>query len=180
MPITTQQLFNLDPSTFTIGEELANRLGELLDSVRADLRPRNFPERHLVDELALSRWRGLRVTLMEKAIYEHESVDFQPRELTDEDGVLFEPHEDVYHLAMSHAPERHATVLAALGRLEARYARAFSNALRLLIALRRGSPPPLADSDAPVTRTTTPAKSRRNTRKEAPPCEPSPNTLPTM
>ncbi len=180
MSTTSQQLFNLDPSTFTIGEELSNRLGELLDSVRADLRPRNFPERHLVDELALSRWRGFRVTLMEKAIYEHESLDFQPRELTDEDGVLCEPHEDVYHLAMSHAPERHATVLAALGRLETRYARQFSNALRLLIALRRGSPPPLADTESTVAPVATPKKSRRNTRKEATPCEPSPNTLPTM
>jgi hypothetical protein len=175
------KLFEVAPSTFTIGAELANRLGDLIQSARADFNPRDFAERHLVDDLAISKWRALRVTLMEKAVFEHESVTFNPRALKDESGVLFEPHEDMYHLAMAHAPERHATVLAALGRLEIRYARQFATSLRLLIALRRGSPPPVPNASPNKAKPTAPKPRITNeTRKETSPCELSANTQATM
>jgi len=170
------KLFEVDPNTFTVGAELANRLGELIASARADYNPRDFGERHLVDDLAISKWRALRVSLMEKAVFERESITFKPRALKDESGTPFEPHEDMYHLAMAHAPERHATVLAALGRLEIRYTRQFATSLRLLIALRRGTPPPV-----PKSKTADPKPRNTNqTRKEATPCELSANTQPTI
>ena len=162
------KLFEVAPSTFTIGAELANRLGDLIQTARADFNPRDFAERHLVDDLPLSKWRALRVSLMEKAVFEHESVTFQPRALKDQDGVLFEPHEDMYHFAMAHAPERHATVLAALGRLEIRYARQFATSLRLLIALRRGSPPPVRKAEPTQPKS---AQPKSTTRKETKTCE---------
>ena len=173
--------FEVAPSTFTIGAELANRLGDLIQSARADFNPRDFAERHLVDDLAISKWRALRVSLMEKAVFEHESVTFNPRALTDESGVLFEPHEDMYHLAMAHAPDRHATVLAALGRLETRYARQFATSLRLLIALRRGSPPPVPNARPNKAKPTEPKpRITKKTRKENTTCELSANTPATM
>jgi hypothetical protein len=172
------KLFEVAPSTFTIGAELANRLGDLIETARADFNPRDFAERHLVDDLAISKWRALRVTLMEKAVFEHESVTFNPRALKDESGVLFEPHEDMYHLAMAHAPARHATVLAALGRLEIRYARQFATSLRLLIALRRGTQPPAASAKKPAV--VTPNLKQPNLKSKETPCETSPNAQPTI
>ena len=175
------KLFEVSPSTFTIGAELSNRLGDLIQTARADYNPRDFAERHLVDDLAISKWRALRVTLMEKAVFEHESVTFQPRALKDQDGILFEPHEDMYHFAMAHAPERHATVLAALGRLETRYARQFATSLRLLIALRRGSPPPVPNARPNKAKPTEPKpRITKKTRKENTTCELSANTPATM
>ena len=181
MQTTPNKLFEVAPSTFTIGAELANRLGDLIETARADFNPRDFAERHLVDDLAISKWRALRVSLMEKAVFEHESVTFNPRALTDESGVLFEPHEDMYHLAMAHAPDRHATVLAALGRLEIRYARQFATSLRLLIALRRGSPPPVPNARPNKAKPTAPQpRITKVNRKENTTCEISANTPATM
>ena len=161
---------------FTIGVERLNLLGDLVLEARADLQPRNFPERHLVDELAISKWRTYRVALMEKAVFEQQRTTFRPRVPRDSDGNMLMPHEDIYHLAMAHAPESHAIVLAALSRLEARYSRQFCAALRLLIALRRGDPPtvpePRPDAAEPLT--------TNDTGKEEPTCEPSPTTQPTM
>ena len=176
------KLFEVSPSTFTIGAELSHRLGDLIASARTDFNPRDFAERHLVDDLAISKWRALRVSLMEKAVFEHESVTFNPRALKDQDGVLFEPHEDMYHFAMAHAPERHATVLAALGRLEIRYARQFATSLRLLIALRRGSPPPVPKAEPTQPKSPEPTSPQPNStpRKETKTCELSANTQPTI
>lgn len=176
------KLFEVAPSTFTIGAELANRLGDLIQTARADFNPRDFAERHLVDDLAISKWRALRVTLMEKAVFEHESVTFQPRALKDQDGILFEPHEDMYHLAMAHAPDRHATVLAALGRLEIRYARQFATALRLLIALRRGTTPlvPATNAVASKPNLNGPNLNGPKLKGKETPCEPSPTAPPVI
>ena len=175
---------------FTIGVERLNLLGDLVLEARADLQPRNFPERHLVDELALSKWRTFRVALMEKAVFEHQNTTFQPLVPRDTDGNMLMPHEDVYHLAMAHAPECHAVVLAALSRLNARYSREFCTALRLLLALRRGNPPPVAEtrnseaaasSNSPCPNSQSPSSKRPSSpRKDAPTCEPSPTTQPTM
>ena len=175
-PLT--KLFEVAPSTFTIGAELSHRLGDLIQSARTDFNPRDFAERHLVDDLAISKWRALRVSLMEKAVFERESVTFNPRALKDESGTLFEPHEDMYHLAMAHAPDRHATVLAALGRLEIRYARQFATALRLLIALRRGTQPPAASAKKPAV--VTPNLKQPNLKSKETPCETSPTAQPTI
>ena len=159
---------------FTIGAERLNLLGDLVLEARADLQPRNFPERHLVDELAISKWRTYRVALMEKAIFEHQNSTFQPLVPRDTDGNMLMPHEDVYHLAMAHAPESHAVVLAALSRLNARYSREFCTALRLLLALRRGNPPPVADTATPSSpKQASKAAPKQAPRKENSTCEPS-------
>ena len=170
---------------FTIGVERLNLLGDLVLEARADLQPRNFPERHLVDELALSKWRTFRVALMEKAVFEHQNSTFQPLVPRDTDGNMLMPHEDVYHLAMAHAPECHAVVLAALSRLNARYSRECCTALRPLLALRRGNPPPVAETrnaEAAASPNSPSPNSKRpsSPRKDAPTCEPSPTTQPTM
>jgi hypothetical protein len=153
-----KKFFKTDLRFLTVGPELSSRLGDLLETAYADLEPRNFPERHLVDELAMAKWRGLRAALMEKAVYEHEHATFAPKGRKDSDGKPLEPHEDMYHLAMAHAPERHGVVLAALGRLAIRYQRQFANALRLLITLRRGTPPPVPEPlpETPFTKDQTP------------------------
>lgn len=83
---------------------------------------------------------------MEKAVSGHQSSNFRPRVRRDSEGNMLMPHEDIYHLAMAHAPKAHATVLATLKRLDTRYARQFCTALRLLIALRRGDPPPAPET----------------------------------
>ena len=182
MPTTPKNHFEVDVTTFTIGPELGLHLGHLMATARTDLKPRNFPERHLVDELAISKWRAIRVSLMEKAVFEHESVTFKPRALKDESGDLFEPHEDMYHLAMAHAPERHATVLAALGRLEIRYARQFATALRLLIALGRGTTPlvPATNAVASKPKLNGPNLKGPKLKGKETPCEPSPTAPPVI
>jgi len=179
--------FSHELKLFTIGAERIALLGDLVTEARADLRPRNFAERHLVDELAISKWRTYRVALMEKAVFEQQRTTFRPRVPRDSDGNMLMPHEDIYHLAMAHAPESHAVVLAALSRLDARYSRQFCAALRLLIALRRGDPPPVPeprpDAAEPLTTNDTgkdARASRINQGKEEPTCEPSPTTQPTM
>jgi len=45
-------------------------LGALLETARKDFQPRDFAERHLVDEMAFNKWRLLRVYGMEKAALE--------------------------------------------------------------------------------------------------------------
>ena len=177
--------FETELRVFTIGAERVAWLGDLVASARADYKPRNFGERHLVDDLAISKWRGLRVAIMEKAVFEHQGSSFRPRNPKDKDGRLLMPHEDICHLAMAHAPEAHATVLAALNRLDSRYHRQFCTVLRLLVALRRGDPPPVPDP--PVTEPKSTEAISANTsanisakRKESTPCEPSPTTQPTM
>jgi len=168
------KFFKTDLRFLTIGPELSSRLGDLLETVYADLEPRNFVERHLVDELALAKWRGLRAALMERAVYEHENATFAPKGRKDADGKPLEPYEDMYHLAMAHAPERHGVVLAALGRLAIRYQRQFASALRLLMALRRGTPPPVSESPVihtPVTNTPTKKEKEQNDEFHNPPDE---------
>ncbi len=162
---------------FTIGVERVNLLGDLVASARADYKPRNFGERHLVDDLAICRWRSLRVALMEKAVFEHQSTTFRPRVPRDSEGNMLMPHEDIYHLAMAHAPEAHSTVLTALNRLDSRYHRQFCTVLRLLLALRRGDPPPVPDSQPVEPKV--PVDPNQTDRKETTPCEPSPTTQPT-
>ena len=62
--------FDTELPAFTIGNERVTWLGALIKAARDDYQPRNFGERHLVDDLAVSRWRILRVALMEKAVYD--------------------------------------------------------------------------------------------------------------
>lgn len=191
MPSPNAPDFDGELRVFTLGPERTAWLGDLIASARSDYKPRDFGERHLVDDLAIAKWRGLRVALMEKAVFEQQSTTFRPRNLKDKDGQLVTPHEDIYHLALAYgnsptASDSHATVLAALNRLDTRYHRQFCTTLRLLIALRRGTPPPVADSRDSVSNQTTgqPQKSNRSkttsARKETTPCEPSPTTQPTM
>ncbi len=181
MPKPTSPNFESELRVYTIGTERVAWLGDLVASARADYKPRNFGERHLVDDLAIAKWRGLRVALMEKAVFEHQGSSFRPRIPKDKDGRILMPHEDIYHLAMAHAPEAHATVLAALNRLDSRYHQQFCTFLRLLIALRRGDPPPVPDAPAvePKQAKSTASSLSRSTRKENPTCELSANTQTT-
>ena len=178
MPKPTSPNFESELRVYTIGTERVAWLGDLVASARADYKPRDFGERHLVDCLAISKWRGLRVALMEKAVFEHQGSSFRPRIPKDKDGRILMPHEDIYHLAMAHAPEAHATVLAALNRLDGRYHQQFCTVLRLLIALRRGDPPPVPEA-APVEPKAEPKPTVNSLRKENQTCELSPNTQPT-
>lgn len=136
-----------------IGNELRERLRSLIETARADLRPRDFAERHLVDELAICKWRQLRVLAMQTAIYRHEEAEHTARHGTasgnpSEQPTAPDPAGDMYFYAMCHAPDRHGVVLAALARLESRYHRQFCNALRLLTALRRQNPLALSPPEA--------------------------------
>jgi hypothetical protein len=178
MPKSTSPNFESELRVYTIGTERVAWLGDLVASARADYKPRNFGERHLVDDLAIAKWRGLRVALMEKAVFEHQGSSFRPRIPKDKDGRILMPHEDIYHLAMAHAPEAHATVLAALNRLDSRYRQQFCTFLRLLIALRRGDPPPVPEAP-PVEPKAEPKATANSLRKENPTCELSANTQPT-
>jgi len=149
--------------------ERESRLLEIIHTARADMAPRNFAERHLVDEMAIAKWRGLRTVLMEKAVYDHQDALFQPEQGKDADGKWVEPNEDIFHLAMAHATDRHAVVLAALSLLEARFHRQFCSALRLLLAMRRLNP--FNPADAPLTSVN--PETDPNTRKAPTPCNPS-------
>src|SRR4051812_9147506 len=64
--------FDVDLSNLSVGPERRNWLGSLLATARKDFQPRNFAERHLVDEMAFNKWRLLRVYTMEKAVYDHQ------------------------------------------------------------------------------------------------------------
>lgn len=148
MQTTTGIPFQTDLRNLVIGPEAPWRLGDLIETARLHLRPRNFAENHLVDEMALSKWRGMRVQIMEKAVYDRQRSSYKPRGRTGSDGKPAEPFEDMYHLAMAHAADGHHLVMAALGRLETRYYRHFCSAFRLLLFARRGTPPPLPQPDA--------------------------------
>lgn len=173
MPKSTAPQFEGELRVFTIGAERVAWLGHLVATARSDYKPRDFGERYLVDDMAICRWRGLRVALMEKAIFEHQASSFRPRIPKNSNGDRLMPHEDICHLAMAHAPEAHATVLAALNRLDTRYHRQFCTALRLLIALRRGGPPPVADTALPPSVKQNRGSSTQASGKENTTCEPS-------
>ena len=179
MPKPTSPKFESELRVYTIGTERVAWLGDLVASARADYKPRNFGERHLVDDLAIAKWRGLRVALMEKAVFEHQGSSFRPRIPKDKDGRILMPHEDIYHLAMAHAPEAHATVLAALHRLDSSYRQQFCTFLRLLTTLRRGDPPPVPDAPTVEPKLEPKATANTSIRKENPTCELSANTQPT-
>jgi hypothetical protein len=170
-PPTTKPPFEFDLVNLTITGELASRLGELLDTARADLRPRNFIERSLVDQLALSQWRRFRVGVMQTAVFEHQAASYCPLEPLDADGDPLQPNEDFYHLAMAYAIDRHGQVLETLSRLEARYHREFCTSVRLLITLRSGSPPPLSAEPAdPLNLSTNPLQSDKKERRTCEHC----------
>ena len=143
----------LDPSDFLYPNEHMRNLRALLALARDDLRPRNFAESHLVEQMALCKWRQHRILCMERAVCEHEFLDFESPEEKNTDGQLIEPMDDYYFIAQLHSPERHAAVLAALSRLEARYHRQFCSSLRLLNTLRRNpdfNPAPQPEKEQPT------------------------------
>ncbi|MCU1326230.1 MAG: hypothetical protein JWN34_1600, partial [Bryobacterales bacterium] len=134
------QPFDVDLRILAIGPERVPWLGALIETARTDLRPRDFAERHLVDEMAINKWRLLRIYGMEKSVYEHQLATFKPASTRQDDGERAEPNEDLYHLALTHSHEHDGIILAALSRLEARFHRQFYAALRMLIVLRRANP----------------------------------------
>jgi hypothetical protein len=172
--------FQPDLRILAIGPEASYRLGDCIETARRDFNPRNFAEHYLVEEMAISRWRGIRSKIMEKAVYDHQATTYRPRRLKNTDGKDAEPYEDMYHLACAHSgtphsPETSRIVLTAIGRLETRYYRHFCGAFRLLLAARRGTPPPLADLEQALD-----PLSNFTSEKEQTTCEPSPNSSPTM
>ncbi|HXJ41163.1 MAG TPA: hypothetical protein VNH18_17910, partial [Bryobacteraceae bacterium] len=48
--------FDVDLSVLFIGAERVSWLGALLSTARQEYRPRDFAERHLVDEMAFNKW----------------------------------------------------------------------------------------------------------------------------
>jgi hypothetical protein len=137
MPEQPKQHVEPDLTFVAVPSERATRLRDLIAAARASLKPRNFGEQHLVDNMAVCKWRWRRVLLMEKSVYEREFTKFDPKLPRDEKGKLTEPLEDFYFLSQLHLPDCQAVVLAALGRLETRYHREFCTSLRLLNTLRR-------------------------------------------
>jgi hypothetical protein len=132
---------------YAIGNELRHKLRSLIDNARFELKPRDFAERHLVDELAMCKWRHLRVLAMQTAIYRHLAAKHIAKYGPVDPDVQrpraeLDPAHDMYFYAMCHAPDQHGVVLAALARLETRYHRHFCNSLRLLTWLRRQNPLP--------------------------------------
>ena len=177
--------FQADLRDLVIGPEIKHRLGDLIETARLSLKPRDFAENCLVDEMAISKWRGIRTKIMEKAVYDHQATTYRPRGLKTTDGTDAEPYEDMYHLALAHAgsphsPEADHIVLTALGRLETRYYRHFCGAFRLLLAARRGTRPPLADIKEPdLEQALDPLSnfsSKKVEAKENTTCEPSRNS----
>lgn len=166
--------FQPDLRILAIGPEASYRLGDCLETARLTLKPRGFAEDCFVEEMAISRWRGIRTKIMEKAVYDHQATTYRPRDLKSADGSSAEPYEDMYHLAMAHSPENSRIVLTALGRLETRYYRNFCTAFRLLLAARRGTPPPVHDpSDAsPESKTELTTEIEKENTK----CAPYPNS----
>ena len=47
-----------DVASIALRVEQRERLFDLMKTARAEMAPRNFAERHLVDEMATARWRG--------------------------------------------------------------------------------------------------------------------------
>ena len=181
--------FQADLCDLVIGPEIKRRLGDLIDTARRSLNPRDFAEYCLVDEMAISKWRGIRAKIMEKAVYDHQATTYRPRNLKNADGTNAEPYEDMYHLAHAHSGTRHSPegdhiVLTALGRLETRYYRHFCGAFRLLLAARRGTRPPLPDSKEPdleqaldpLSNFTSKNAEEKVEEKENTTCEPSLNS----
>ena len=172
--------FQADLRDLVIGPEIQYRLGDLIETARLSLKPRDFAEHYLVDEMAISKWRGIRTKIMEKAVYDHQAVTFRGRGLKNTEGEPLEPYEDMYHLACAHSPETSRIVLTALGRLETRYYRHFCGAFRLLLTARRGTPPPLADLEQALEQTLDPLSNftpkNEKEAKENTTCEPSPNS----
>jgi hypothetical protein len=122
--------FDIDLSILAVGAERVPWLAALIETARSDMRPRDFQERHFVDEMAINKWRLLRIYGMEKAVYEHQLAGFRPQSSA-------EPNEDMYHLARAYASENDGIILAALSRLETRFHRQFIAACKMLMALRR-------------------------------------------
>ncbi|MCU1330681.1 MAG: hypothetical protein JWN34_6051 [Bryobacterales bacterium] len=132
--------FDVDLSVLVVGAERVSWLSALIDTARAELRPRDFAERHYVDEMAINKWRLLRIYAMEKAVYEHHSATFRPRTIMKADGEPAQPNQDLYHLAKSNQRDQDAVVLAALSRLEARFHRQLAAAHRMFLHLRKTNP----------------------------------------
>jgi hypothetical protein len=123
--------FDIDLRVLAVGAERVPWLAALIETARNDLRPRDFPERHFVDEMAINKWRLLRIYGMERAVYEHQLASFIPQSDPNQ------PNDDLYHLAQAHAPECDAIILAALSRLETRFHRQFIAACKMFMARRR-------------------------------------------
>jgi hypothetical protein len=132
--------FDVDLRVLAIGAERTSWLASLIRTVREELRPRDLVERHFVDELAINKWRLLRVYGMEKAVYEHQLAIQRPAPICNPAGRPVEPNRDIYQLAQANAPQNDGAILAALSRLEARFHRQFCAALKMLQSLRRTNP----------------------------------------
>lgn len=150
---------------------------EVVQQARTEMAPRNFAERHLVDEMAIAKWRAMRTLLMERAVYDYQ--DASPRSTTCEDPDRYNQH--VFHVANAHAESPHAVILAALSRLDDRFHYKFCSSLRSFLALRRQNPfgktfpvqPSPGPADLRQTETESESESRTNPYKEEPACSPS-------
>ena len=139
MPSPERPLWEPDLAAFSMGNEIRACLRDLIAAARLDWTPSGFTEKHLVDELAINKWRQLRVLSMQNAIYRHEQAAGMANnpKVQGQPSQPPEPGGDMYFYAMCHTPERHGVVLTALARLETRYHRQFCQTLSALVALRQ-------------------------------------------
>jgi hypothetical protein len=140
--------FYADLTNLFIKPENPAYFQSLLKTARRDFAPRDFGERHFVDEMAFLKWRMLRLYLMEKALFDNRILSFRTRAITASDGTRAEPFEDFHHFALALSPDVDGPVINAIRRLETSLHRQFCSALRMLMAMRRFNPfrnPELAD-----------------------------------
>jgi hypothetical protein len=134
----THKPFETNLDFIVLDTEHISRFHDLLEDARHDYQPRNFGERHLVEELAICKWRRLRVLMFQRAIYQRQQSDYRPPAIAEgeEPDEFQDLLEEAFDTAMVHTPERYDHALAALSRLETRYQRQFCEALRLLDTLQ--------------------------------------------
>ncbi len=152
---------------------------EVVQQARTEMAPRNFAERHLVDEMAIAKWRAMRTVLMERAIYDCHAASPHSTPCADPDHF----NQQVFHVANAHAADPHAVILAALSRLDDRFHSKFCSALRHFLALRRQNPfgktcpvepsPTPADLREDETETESETETNSQDSKEEPTCNPS-------
>ena len=109
MPSPERPLWEPDLAAFSMGNEIRACLRDLIAAARLDWTPSGFTEKHLVDELAINKWRQLRVLSMQNAIYRHEQAAGMANnpKVQGQPSQPPEPGGDMYFYAMCHAPERH-------------------------------------------------------------------------
>src|ERR1019366_1886035 len=108
------------------GEE-GSRFSTLLNSLRADLQPRNFIEEGLVEDLAFCKWRQRRLMSMETACFTHEIRRQDPTVAAEAPAIRAV-------IALNTLSDAHTLEL--INRYELRFDRQYTRTLHRLVMLR--------------------------------------------